>query len=246
MKLITWNCQGAYRKKAAAIAHARPDIAIIQECEAPEKLLFWKNTPLPTHQLWVGDGKNKGVGIFSYTGLNLQLYAHHLTSIKHCIPVRVSGRFNFNLIAIWAMGHQDRKLSYIAQVFLALENYRDFIREQDTVLVGDFNSNKQWDSTPRVGNHSKVVETLAAENIFSIYHEYFKEQQGEESQNTFFMYRKRDRGFHLDYCFAPRSWVDRVKSVSVGSYEEWGKLSDHTPLSVEFSEQIGAEPNSIQ
>jgi exonuclease III len=234
MKFITWNCQGAYRKKAAVIAQSRPDIAVIQECEAPEKLLFQKNVPLPSSQLWVGDGTNKGIGIFSYTNLNLQLCAHHLPSIKYCIPVRVSGRFNFNLMAIWAMGHRDRKLSYIGQVFLAINHYRDFIRERDTVLIGDFNSNKRWDNMPRVGNHSAVVEALGVENIYSVYHEYFKEQQGEETRNTFFMYRKLTRGFHIDYCFAPRSWIHQLKAVSLGSYEEWGKLSDHSPLFVEF------------
>jgi exonuclease III len=79
-----------------------------------------------------------------------------------------------------------------------------------------------------------VVETLATEDIFSVYHEYFGERHGEETQNTFFMYRKRDRGFHIDYCFAPRKWINHIKAVSVGSYEEWGKVSDHSPIFVEF------------
>jgi exonuclease III len=234
MKIVTWNCQGAYRKKAALIAQFKPDIAVIQECEACEKLLFKPDVPHPSTKLWFGDGGNKGIGIFSYTNLNFELCDYD-KSIKHCIPIRVTGRFNFNLIAVWAMGHQDRKLSYIAQVFLAVEKYRDFIRQQDTVLIGDFNSNKQWDTTPRIGNHSNVVGALAAEDIFSVYHEYFREQQGEETQNTFFLYRKQDRGFHIDYCFVPGKWMNQIKAVSVGSYEEWGQVSDHSPLFVEFT-----------
>lgn len=43
MKIVTWNCQGAFRRKAAPIAQFRPDLAVIQECEAPVR-------PAPSNQ----------------------------------------------------------------------------------------------------------------------------------------------------------------------------------------------------
>jgi exonuclease III len=53
------------------------------------------------------------------------------------------------------------------------------------------------------------------------------------------MYRKRDKGYHIDYCFVPKSWMRWVKSVSVGTYEQWSDLSDHSPMFVEFAIQNG-------
>ncbi len=236
MRIVTWNCQGAFRKKAEPIGQFAPDIAIIQESEPPEKLLFANGISRPAAHLWFGDYPSKGVGVFSYTGAQLEVHEGYDPTIRHCAPIRVNGRFRFNLIAVWAMNHADRKLSYIGQVYRAVEAYREFIQQRDTLLIGDFNSNKQWDGIPRVGNHSSVVASLADEQIVSAYHEYFKEQHGEETQSTLYMQRKREKGYHVDYCFVPKAWMRRIKALSVGSHREWSKLSDHSPIFVEFNQ----------
>ena len=56
MRLITWNCQGAFRKKVDVILTQKPDILVVQECEHPDKLLFNSTTQpkyifrsIPTH-----------------------------------------------------------------------------------------------------------------------------------------------------------------------------------------------------
>jgi hypothetical protein len=59
MKLVTWNCQGAYRKKATLIAHFKPDIAVIQECETLDRLTFAQDIPRPTAQVWFGNSIHK-------------------------------------------------------------------------------------------------------------------------------------------------------------------------------------------
>jgi hypothetical protein len=38
MKIITWNCNMAFRKKADLILAHKPDILIVPECEHPDKL----------------------------------------------------------------------------------------------------------------------------------------------------------------------------------------------------------------
>lgn len=38
MRIVTWNCQGGFHRKAAAIEMFRPDLVIIQECECPDRL----------------------------------------------------------------------------------------------------------------------------------------------------------------------------------------------------------------
>jgi exodeoxyribonuclease III len=234
MRLVTWNCNGAYRKKAALIAAYKPDLAIIQECESLEKLKFANGLPQPSASFWFGNNPNRGLGIFSYTGLHFELHQAYDDSIKYCVPLKVSGYLNFNLIAIWAMGHRDPSLSYIGQVFQALALYQSFIESAETVLIGDFNSNTIWDRPRRVGNHSRVVADLEKVGIVSLYHTYFKEDQGLETQPTFYLYRNQEKNYHIDYCFAPNHWAHKLKSVSVGPYGEWCHLSDHSPVFIEF------------
>jgi exodeoxyribonuclease III len=234
MRLVTWNCNGAYRKKAGFIADYKPDLAVIQECESLEKLKFLNGLPQPSASLWFGNNPNRGLGVFSYTGLHFELHGTYIDSIKYCVPLKVSGHFNFNLIAIWAMGHKDPALSYIGQVFQALAAYQSFIEGAETILIGDFNSNTIWDRARRVGNHSRVVADLEKAGIVSLYHTYFREDQGSETQPTFYLYRNQEKSYHLDYCFASSPWAHKLKSVSVGPYAEWKHLSDHSPVFIEF------------
>lgn len=133
------------------------------------------------------------------------------------------------------MNHQDRQSRYTGQVFRAIESYQAFISQKETLLIGDFNSNKFWDSPSFQYNHSDLVAKLAEQQIISIYHHFYQEAQGEESGNTFYLYRHQSKGYHLDYCFMPETWAGRVKNVTLGPYETWCQFSDHTPLFVELN-----------
>ena len=35
------------------------------------------------------------------------------------------------------------------------------------------------------------------------------------------MGRKEAQPFHIDYCFVPEAWVDRLTGVEVGSFADW-------------------------
>ena len=67
MRIITWNCNMVFRKKADCVLKHKPDILIIQECEHPDKLTFPAKTPKPTDIIWFGKNHHKGIGIFSYS-----------------------------------------------------------------------------------------------------------------------------------------------------------------------------------
>jgi endonuclease/exonuclease/phosphatase family metal-dependent hydrolase len=101
-------------------------------------------------------------------------------------------------------------------------------------MVGDFNSNTIWDKKHRRGNHSSVVERLEEKGILSCYHVHHKQIQGKEKDPTFYLYKHKDKPYHIDYCFAPTEWVNRVKQLEIGDYNEWCNVSDHSPLFVEF------------
>ncbi len=235
MKLITWNCQGAFRKKAHHLTALQPTIAVIQECECPSKLRFPAGSLLPDDFLWQGDNLDKGVGVFGYGNLRFTLDERYDPTIRHCVPVQVSGDLDLHILAVWAMGHRQKAHSYVGQVYHALQHYADFLREKEAVVLGDFNSNAIWDHERKVSNHSAVVRDLAAAQLVSLYHETSGDAHGHEEQQTYFYHRSAQKGYHLDYCFVPQPWLGNLQTMTVGAYDPWCSHSDHTPLIAEFT-----------
>lgn len=237
MKLVTWNCQGAFRKKIDFIYEWRPDILIIQECEHPDKLIFGPSVPEPTDVYWYSDSGKKGLCLLSFSEYKFELRPEFDPSFRYVLPFRVRGNQHaFTLIAIWAMNNKENRLArYIGQVWLALNNYHEMLRDS-IILIGDFNSNKIWDYKARVASHSDVVRKLADNNIQSVYHSYYNLKQGDENHPTFYLYRKQEKPYHIDYCFASVDLLSKVKNVEIGSWEAWTKtkLSDHSPLGISF------------
>src|SRR5437763_1176809 len=120
MKIITWNCNMAFRKKADIMLTQKPDILVVPECEHPDKLIFKSDTPKPTDILWFGDNLNKGLGIFSYCEYRFRVLDVYNDRFKMIIPIAVSGgKFGFTLFAIWANNPNDRDGQYITQVWKA-------------------------------------------------------------------------------------------------------------------------------
>ena len=247
MKLITWNCQGAFRKKAKHILQINPDILVVQECEHPDKLIFNSSDLVPSDLLWIGDNKHKGLGVFSYGDYKIQLLKEYNPQIKYVAPIYVSGgEFDFILIAIWANNPTDKEGQYVEQVWKAVNFYAELLKFENVLLIGDLNSNKIWDKPKRKGNHSAVVQKLADDNIHSFYHKHYNEKQGEEIISTFFLYRNRNKPYHLDYCFASETLLNKMLKFEVGAFEDWIPFSDHMPIIVKFSKgeiTCAANPN---
>ncbi len=235
MKIITWNCNMAFRKKAGLILVHQPDILIVPECEHPDKLFFDNNTPKPADSLWFGENIHKGLGIFAYGQYRFKLSNKYNSSFKMVVPITVSGGdTTFNLLAIWANNPNDPDGQYVTQVWKAIHYYHSLLTNKSAILIGDFNSNTIWDKPKRAGNHSTVVQQLEAKGITSAYHQHFKQVQGNEIHPTFYLYRKKDKPYHLDYCFASTHFSDRLKSVEIGAFDYWCQYSDHVPVIVEF------------
>jgi exodeoxyribonuclease-3 len=236
MKIITWNCNMAFRKKARYILAHQPDILIIPECENNENLKFPPDVPLPTAVLWYGTNQHKGLGVFSYSEYRFELMDCHNPDFKNVLPIAVTkGKTDFILFAVWANNPQDKDGQYVTQVWKAINYYEKLLSETKTILIGDFNSNTIWDKPRREGNHSTVVSKLAEKGIYSVYHKFFNQEQGKEIHPTLFLYRHENRPYHLDYCFASNDFMQVLESVEVGSYEDWKMYSDHKPLIVKFS-----------
>ena len=235
MRIVSWNCQGAFRKKADFILTLKPDILVIQECEHPDKLKFSENTKKPNDVYWYSDGGKKGIGIFSYSNFKFKLLPDFNPEFRYILPLEVTGNGQtFTLLAIWAMGNKEnREARYIGQVWFAINHYKNLLRSS-TILIGDFNSNKIWDYKDRVGTHSNVVNKLEEKDIHSIYHKHFNTEQGKEKHPTLYMYRKQEKPYHIDYCFVSADLLDKVTKVEIGTYENWTAHSDHSPINIDI------------
>lgn len=224
-----------FRKKAEYILKYQPDIAIIPECEHPDKLKFKLGTPLPTDIFWNGKNTNKGLGVFSYSEYKFQLLDEYNPDFRTILPLLVTGgKVDFILFAVWANNPEDRSYQYIGQVWKAINFYANLLKDKKIVIAGDFNSNTIWDNLPRKVNHSTVVKLLEEKRIYSAYHKFFNQIQGQEEHKTLFMYRHENKPYHIDYCFTSADLARKISAVEVGNYEEWTKHSDHSPLIVTF------------
>jgi exonuclease III len=227
----------AFRKKADLILSYKPDILVVPECEHPDKLLFPANTTKPTDILWFGKNQNKGLAIFSYCNFRFKLLENYNCDLQWIIPIAVSGgAFDFNLFAIWANNPGDKDGPYVEQIWKALLHYDNLLTNTNTILIGDFNSNTIWDRKHSKSNHSNVVEVLERKGIVSVYHLHHNHLQGEELHPTLYMYRHKDKPYHIDYCFVSNDMAEKLQSVEIGDYDFWSKYSDHVPVIVKFED----------
>ena len=225
----------AFRKKADLILAHKPDILVVPECEHPDKLQFQDHTLKPKDTLWFGTNRNKGLAIFSYSKFRFKLLKTHNPDLRMIIPIAVTGgKYDFILYAVWANNPDDPDGQYVEQVWKAIQHYDNHLTNKKTILIGDFNSNTIWDRKRREGNHSNVVRFLEGKNIFSCYHLFHKQAQGKEIHPTLYMYRHRDKPYHIDYCFVSKDIANRMRSVDIGDFDFWSQHSDHVPVMVTF------------
>ncbi len=232
MKLITWNCNGAFRRKLAYLAKFNADILIIQECEDPSQSKDAEYRAWTQNYIWVGNSKNRGLGVFAQDSSALEKlkfdYSFGEQGLKWFIPFRYK---NFEIIAIWTQNTVNRDFRYIGQLYKFLLNNYSQINNQ--IFIGDFNSNKIWDYKRSEGDHSSCVRLLKNKNIVSLYHQHMNEMQGEEQTPTFYLQRNITKPYHIDYAFIPSHLLPQA-SLSIGSHHEWLEISDHMPLIVEI------------
>lgn len=234
MKLITWNCGGAFRKKFEAVSELNGDIYVIQECEDPKKCTSKKYQDWSSNHLWIGDNKNKGLGVFAKPEIELKpldwssIFKDH--TVKYFLPCRVHD--SFNLLGVWTHYNNSPNFGYMGQFWKYLQINKS--KMNSIVIAGDFNSNSIWDQWDRWWNHSDVIKDLQESNILSLYHEFYQETQGKETIPTFYHQRKIEKPYHIDYFFASHEFTQGLKSFEIGSQESWLNLSDHMPILIDL------------
>lgn len=218
MKIVTWNCNGSLRTKyQVLLQHFQADIYIIQECENPDKTknrdfqIFVNNY----HCHWVGHHKNKGLAIFSKQSLEFEkVNAHYL---RHFVPFKINDK---RVIAVWAMK------PYIEEMVVYFSIHETLLGE-NTIIIGDFNSNVIWDRKHKDRSHSTLNSLFKKYNLSSVYHMLNGIEYGQEVEKTFYMYRKRDKAYHIDYVYCSEKYMG---TYSIGEPDFWLNYSDHMPI----------------
>lgn len=245
MKIITWNCNGGFRNKLAEIDKLNADILVIQECENPA-LSTVKYKDWAGEYLWVGESKNKGIGVFpkkgnsvshlkfdgefKITGLtsSSKTLTWSTSSLRLFLPFSINE--NIQALGVWTKGSDSEAFGYMGQFWKYLQIHRNDFKREKQLILGDFNSNKIWDKKDRWWNHSNVVAELEEIGLVSLYHHHFNEDQGVESSPTLFLQRNAQKPYHIDYVFVSKDYLD--SEIKIGQRERWLSLSDHMPIEI--------------
>jgi len=248
MRIVSWNCNGALRRKTNELDALNADLLVIQECEDPrqsiQSYLDWSGK-----FAWCGSNKNKGIGIFARNNTHLSplpwnkrykvpgapnasMHASWMTNdLKEFAAVRINDKFN--LVGVWTKQAPNGTFGYAGQLWKYLQSHLEDIAKDDCVLIGDLNSNVQWDRPDRWWNHSDNVLLLESIGMKSLYHKRQKYIHGNESQPTFYLHRDLKKAYHIDYAFLSKTLVD-CSTLKILPAKKWLTLSDHMPLVVDI------------
>jgi exonuclease III len=231
MVIVSWNCNGALRTKLHALETLAADVVVIQECEDPAAARSGAYRAWASNYLWVGGNKNRGLGVFAKPGVKLTAVDLDPELLQTFLPCRINDRIL--LLAVWTRHSDSRTFRYIGQLWKYLQLHREALRGDSTIVLGDFNSNACWDKRHPTCNHTYVVETLSSIGLESLYHRTRGEAQASEEVPTFYLHRKLDRDYHIDYAFIPERWLE-ASSLDIGRPSDWLTHSDHMPLRIQL------------
>ncbi len=228
MRIATWNCNGAARKKIALFEQIDADILVLQECENPNISNDKDYRNWAENFLWCGSNQKKGLGIFCKNDLKLKGLQWDANNLETFLPATVN---DISILAVWT---KSKPYKYIEQFHQYIELHGEKLKPAKQIICGDFNSSSQWDFRYKRGNHSQAVDMLKKKQIFSMYHSLENQQQGSETNPTLYLQRNTQKPYHVDYIFASSDLISDNANIKVGDKEMWLAHSDHMPLIAEL------------
>jgi len=225
MRLVTWNCCSSLAKKFEKLIELKPDVAIVPECEKELSGL-----PEGASYLWLGHNPRKGLGVISFRG-DIEIDQSLSSTWTYFLPINAGG---FKVLAVWAFNDRTGKYGadgdgYPLSVLPQLDSW---LTNSNTLILGDFNNSAIWDKPKGTNNMTAIASHMSEKGFRSAYHEFSGEAYGQESESTFYHQRKREKPYHIDYCFYP-SGIELV-DVQIGAYDDWIEYSDHVPVIVDI------------
>jgi endonuclease/exonuclease/phosphatase family metal-dependent hydrolase len=217
----------AFARKRELVMALQPDLLILQEVSRRDV------DALPaafTH--WAGANPHKGLAIVGFGEHDYTIAECATDELPWFIPLRIAD-LDLQVIAVWACV-KTPQFRYVRVTHAALDRFEAFIRAAPTIMAGDFNSNTIWDNKHGLLDHTHMTARLDELGLRSLYHVQRGEQHGAELTHTWYMYRNRTKGYHLDYAYVPEALMPGA-SLAIGQPDVWPPHSDHMPLIVDVA-----------
>ena len=234
MRIIFWNCQGAFRKKNEPVLDLEPDILCVQEIEHPSRINFSQASMSPTSVIWDGEKSDKGVAVYSFNGTTIKSISNYNKIFRHVLPVSVDhDKTTFNLFNVWTKNRkkeEQHKMTYIDYVICSIPFY-EFLSYENAIFCGDFNADKVVTTGKRF---EKCIDAFKDHNLESAYYRFHSCKFSDEKHPTSYFHRNKDKPFHIDYAFCSEFFLTRLKNIEVGTYDDWVAYSDHVPVIIDF------------
>ncbi len=235
MIIVSWNCAGAFRNKFTFLQNLLPDVCVVQECEDPTRSASDSYREWSANSLWIGDNKNRGLGIFAKPHIRLEPVALDANGLETFLPCRIDG--SMTLLGVWTRRTESYDFRYIGQLWKYLNLHAEALRTKTSIVMGDFNSNVIWDKRHAAASHTRVVQQLSNIGLESLYHYAQLVPQGKERDATFFRQWNLKKPYHIDYVFILKNLLSS-STIEIGNSSAWLKYSDHMPARM----RIGTVP----
>jgi endonuclease/exonuclease/phosphatase family metal-dependent hydrolase len=219
--MTTWNCRsGSMAERLRALEPISPDVLFLQECRPDSATDGFTTSAVNAHK---GIALGSPSGRFTVTPVPIRKAAGAAV-----LAATFAGPVTMTVIGVWAQGR-----GYVADVLRTVDAYRDVLRSGNAVVLGDFNSGTRLRATPTQNNgHARLLDAFTDVGLVSAYHVFHGVEHGRERHATYrHRFNDEDR-WHIDFCFVPSAWADRIASVDVLDGLAWRDTSDHHPVVV--------------
>jgi exonuclease III len=225
MKIISWNCNLNFAKKYEHVESLDADVLIIQECENLKEDYFSGRK-----FFWTGRIQNKGLGILIRGG-SASIHPSNNKNLINFLPIQSD---DLKIIGVWAYNHRAVKFGneVSGNTSDAIEYYKNWLSvgAKQCLFGGDFNNSIIWDKPNNDNNFQNINAKLNDLGFVSAYHSISGDSFGHENEATFFHTKNESKKYHIDYLYTKS--LD-TKSITIGKYKDWIKLSDHSPVMIE-------------
>jgi endonuclease/exonuclease/phosphatase family metal-dependent hydrolase len=233
VKIVNWNCNMSFARKRELVMALQPDLLILQEVSRRDI------DDLPADfKHWIGNNPHKGLAIVAFGDHEYTIADCGTGELPWFIPLRIAD-LDLHIIAVWACV-KTPQFRYVRVIHAALDCFESFIRAAPTIMAGDFNSNTIWDNKHGALDHTHMTARLESLGLRSLYHVLNTENHGEEITPTWYMYRNRTKGYHIDYFYVPEPF-NPTASLAIGHPDAWLPQSDHMPLTLDLATTHGPQ-----